>query len=603
MGVLVALALGHCYQLKYTDCSQPVKIKRFDAAEMCKKQESEKTETFKYTILQAAGTRTVKGYHCLVRASTFHFFCGAFSHMKSIRAPQISETVALTPAGCRDMVEKQEFVPPTGGGGFHLKIGSENRVAVNEKGAVEVRDDNVQCRGQEVKVDNQLLSGVVILTEYRVTLREQTFLIKGEEVEVQSPHLKLRCKNKSGGCLTGEGTYYWDPPQECALEKVQDINAQVTLGTYLYDQQKKILINVTGEESTPPGCEEGKLKTTNYDGIYLADQVMASKLPSLEATAFKLDIELKSKSDLIVYELEQQILRGKVDLFGEVCSREVSKLGAVPTKMRDGRFGWIRAGLLYTFECSERISDIAELDKCYTAVPVTGTEGKTIFVDPITKVRVGHAAEIPCDRRFPLTVSSTTSWVSINPHVAVAAPPDSPPRLAGGEVTHLQVSEGGLYTDEEQKAFEDLIAFPTYQEALLTGLTMGVCKDRGECFSSTDLSNAEIYQLGRLIPEATTSIKDQFWSIIREYGDLASCAVLVIVGLYLISCIVMLVWTLITEGPAASIALLITLVCGSVREYRRIGRRRQRERDRGPDQQVTWPLTFPLRPLQLQDTQ
>ena len=125
----------------------------------------------------------------------------------------------------------------------------------------------------------------------------------------------------------------------------------------------------------------------------------------------------------------------------------------------------IKGELLYKFKCAQKEAKIKEDQVCYKDVPLEVQPPS--FVDPLTKLFKQHSVVIPCSKRFPLTVRTTTGWVTILPHVSSTTPPAEGKPEMPTTINHEDLHNGGLYTQSEKKAWEMLISFPHYHEALL----------------------------------------------------------------------------------------------------------------------------------------
>ena len=64
----------------------------------------------KYAILQQMQNQILKGYKCKVIRPNLLLYCGAFSHEKHIRIPEIEITQAVSAAECENMVNTTNFI-------------------------------------------------------------------------------------------------------------------------------------------------------------------------------------------------------------------------------------------------------------------------------------------------------------------------------------------------------------------------------------------------------------------------------------------------------------------------------------------------------------
>jgi len=223
------------------------------------------------------------------------------------------------------------------------------------------------------------------------------------------------------------------------------------------------------------------------------------------------------------------------------------------------------------------------------------------FVDPLTKLLKQHSVVIPCSKRFPLTVRTTTGWVTIRPHVSATTPPEEGKPKMPTTIKHEDLHNGGLYTQSEKKAWEMLISFPHYHEALLKSISWGSCVQTGLCQpEQMDTIGVKSYDINRLIPSLEPlNPFEAIRKFIRTNGDYLALICIVGFLLKLLVDIIILMVTLYNEGPAAVAAMLVLMLCSTRNNYRKIRRRNRRQQGPPAEEEEQIPLraTSPARSI------
>ena len=272
------IGLGQTYRIKYRDCSKPTKIQRVSVHTACESVNEREDEVETYAVLQQMRNQIIRGHKCKVTRSQFMLFCGAFSHERFIQIPEVEVVQATSANDCENMINTNTFVSHYGTT-HGIALGVETIIKVNELGVTHTESNGkVWCKGQEMKLGETVLNDVLIMSQYRITLEKEEFLVattNGQtlhQVEATFDHVKLpkSCRVGSGGCVTNEWTYIWDPaPMQCKLMKVQEGNFVKENG-FLVDHKLKLLFKVTGENGGLPGCPPGKLMYTEQRGVVLS---------------------------------------------------------------------------------------------------------------------------------------------------------------------------------------------------------------------------------------------------------------------------------------------------------------------------------------------
>ena len=173
------------YLLDYIDCLEPQQVTRIDATSACAPVGLPERDEEQVTLVQRIEVRRAQGFRSTVKESRFRYFCGAFSHLKVAKIPEIQHDIPVSPAWCRLMSTQRTFTPPGTIKTFRTEAG--------------IQDD------------------LLVISEYQVLVETEDFSAMNELIESTTDHITLLCKTAEAGCKTGSGTYIWQPPTGCTM--------------------------------------------------------------------------------------------------------------------------------------------------------------------------------------------------------------------------------------------------------------------------------------------------------------------------------------------------------------------------------------------------
>ena len=109
--VLVLLALEvQTYRVKFRDCSTPTNIKQINIFTACDSENESENEVEELAVLQQMRNQILKGHKCQVKRSQWTLYCGAFSHERFIKVPEIEIVQALSATECENLVNTNTFI-------------------------------------------------------------------------------------------------------------------------------------------------------------------------------------------------------------------------------------------------------------------------------------------------------------------------------------------------------------------------------------------------------------------------------------------------------------------------------------------------------------
>ena len=199
-------------------------------------------------------------------------------------------------------------------------------------------------------------------------------------------------------------------------------------------------------------------------------------------------------------------------------------------------------------------------------------------MDPITRMRTQHATQLPCSKKFPITLQvANNTWVAITPAlVPVAAPEQVSLGQGDDDINHIDMTVSGPYTEAEQREWEQILEYPAYHQALLKSVTIGSCLETDSCTAGVgdSITRYDLTGLARIYEEA--NILSRIDAAIRKYGDYMAALVLVIMVVRVMVHITVMVMAYLQGGPAMALAIILTTCCGASETLQKMKRRRQR---------------------------
>ena len=141
-----------------------------------------------FYLIQKKEIKKLKGYSCSVIKSSFLLYCRAFSHQKFAEVPKIEITQEVTRLECQTMVQSQLF-QTLEGTKHKIKMNTENVFSMTEKGMIKDEDNAVSCQGEIVKVHDQLFDNMILISQYKITVLEESYIVQDGQIETLRDHL------------------------------------------------------------------------------------------------------------------------------------------------------------------------------------------------------------------------------------------------------------------------------------------------------------------------------------------------------------------------------------------------------------------------------
>ena len=539
---------------------------------MCDRMKVEQKKRKTYNLLQQKQVTKLDGYSCQVTKSSFLLYCGAWSHTKMAKIPKIEINQMVGTRDCENYLTTSVF-KTLEGSTHRIKLNEETIFSVTEKGLIHDSSSGVTCKGEQMRIGQEIVDNILQMSQYKVTIREEELLAKGQEVEVLTDHTKLSCPARRKGCITGEKTYYWENPvQACALEKIREIEVDTKGDDYIVDHTNKIIFNKTGIQKSPSGCPIADLITTEYENLFLTTSTEFAQSVDI------LDIQnyINNRDNYITYTMEERLNQLQQKTQSNFCQLRYQTEQII--QVESNLFAKITGDTVLVFGCLSKKAKIETLTTCMADIPINTGQ----FVNPQTRVMVKTSPQKECNKHFPMIIESEEGWISINPSLVPVSPPLTKDFVIK-RFAHESLSHGGIYTDEEVKAWESLIEYSSFHTALSQSITYGVCLHEGKC-EQAQINPVPTYNLQNLIDPLKEELS--WFRKIDEAIKLYSgyIGIIVILGwiFKLIIWISAFTTILLKEGTSAAIALFFSTICFSAHQMKKISRRAKQNRTKIP---------------------
>ena len=537
----------------------------------CSPRTLERTKTVEYTLLQKRSVLDMKGFSCRITRSTLTEYCGAYSHTKLAKTPDIEVTYQVSPQVCLNIVNTGIFTTPSGTR-HKIQMNAQNIIKSEDRGTLTIGDNSVSCRGQSMKFDSFIVEDILEVSQYKVTIIKEKFLVgQDNRVETAADHLRLpaRCSVTSRGCQTHDTTYVWIPPRDlCNLEEIRTVQME-KVQNFLVDPIHKVLLMEGPSMPAPAGCPTTLLFGTEYDNLFLAKPGV--KWPKMKNDA-DITTFIKARDDYIAYELERRIEDQENQVQSRICYDTLNDRQNELVQLDGANFIRRNGDAVEYVECKSKKGKLLDnLQLCYDAIPIQGG-----FVKVPTRTFTSHAAPRPCNKHFGLKIfTSEGVWIELNPQAKKIPEPADLPAIEH-DLHHEDLSDGGIYTKTELEAWTRHIELGDIVDAVTKSFTFGVCQAEQKCEGHPDMPSYNLAVLTQGIQIPSISLWQKFDDYIKSWGTYISVVVILIELWHLGLFILMTALAFVADGIVGAKALIYRVLCGTRHEAERVARRHQR---------------------------
>ena len=572
LAILVSSDHLNAYTIDYYDCREIDKLTTYRMSKACSPRTLERTQTVEYTLLQKKKVLNMKGFSCRVLRSTLTEYCGAYSHTKLAKMPDVDVAYQMSPEQCLNIVNTGVFTTPSGTR-HKVTLNSENILKSEDRGALTIGDNSVACRGQSMKFGSFIVEDILEVSQYKVTILKEKFLVGDDNrVETVADHLRLpgRCSVTSRGCQTHDTTYVWQPPRDmCNLEEVRTVH-MVEEHDFLVDYVNKVLLKDGEAIPAPSGCPTTLIHTTEYSNLFLAT-------PGVKWSKMKDDADIttfiKARDDYMAFELEKRIADQEAQTQSRICHNSLKNRQNELVQL-DGPYFLRRNGdAVEHFKCAEKTGQLADDKKiCYDDIPIVGG-----FVKVSTRTFTAHSAPKTCNRHYGLKLLTAEGiWIELNPEAKKIQEPADLPAIEH-DLHHEDLSDGGIYTETELEAWTRHLELGDIVDSYTKSITYGVCQAQEQCESHPAIPSYDLSLLTQgigmvPIPGLWQRIDDS----VRNWGSYVSILVILIEMWRFVLFTIMTALAFAADGMIGVKALIYRVICGTRHEAERVARKHQR---------------------------
>ena len=581
------------YTLSYYNCDEPKITARYSLKSTCAQHQYDElgNSTSDWDLLQQIDFSEVSGFSCQLVVTHFYLMCGAFSHVKFEKVPEVELSETVSVATCRSWARNKKF--QTKDGNKHaLSVPGVTILSLNDLGVLDP-SGSVACQGQSLKIGSQVVEQSLILSQYRVIVSKELYRLKtGTNVEVLSSHTRLpkSCRPKSGSCATDTVTYFWSPElPRCKLEKLSTLHG-IRSGNYIVDKHQKLVIKLLSSVPAPNGCGMQSIFQTPYRHVFIAEH-SEYKWPTFETSEIYLPAFSRALSDYVLWESEkgirEAIRRTKEDLCADKMDFPASKYH----KIHDDLYATRRGDVAYVFRCIKETGTLFDASRCFSDIPIKdhnrhGGTDQVYYVDPITRIKKQVTAPSKCSEEFPLEVKTDQNvFIKITPRIVKVLTPEDKPAFKLGEFHHEDMANRqgstGLYSNKEVSIAVQHVHEEDYRDAVTKTISYGSMSYNG-VFDDRDYQ----FDISKLSPVTILKEMDIFQKVdnfLRRWGAWLSLAVLLLEIARLVMTLAMIGYSLIQDGILGAKAICYSLLCTKIystqSQLERAKRRRLRSQE------------------------
>lgn len=528
----IALCIIRISSYSFTgyDCRKPTNIQEYNIQNFCKINESNLKNKINQTVslLQFDPVYRKNGFSCTKTVSSFKLYCGAFSHEKIPTVPHIEIKEMVDEKECQRWINQKRYVSSRGAE-HSLLINTENIFYETPIGQVLVRNDNVECQGETMKINNQLLDQVVEMKQIKIVISKDKFKFKGNRAESRNQHVQLpsHCHMELGGCSTSQATYIWELGEEhCPLEKVRTTNGNIINQTFV-DEDNLIRIKLLEPSNRNfPGCPDIPLITTEYNRLFITLQ-NTEEFPTITETAIDIAEYIATREDFLMYEIEKKLLNVVEDQDVQGCERNFhlqQQKGIFPWKTKENIFAQFQGEVLSIFSCDKVNVNPRDENECYEELPIIFKE-EQLFLQPITHRITQHGSRRPCEKiKTPKYQTNEGVWISMSPQIHIEPTPSLMYHKLI-KLDHFDMAKGGVFTTTQLQQWQDSVNFEDYKSSINSRINLQACNEES-CISNNYHTGGVREMLMHDLKDL--SIKDWLLDKLQQMGQICSIIVAVL---------------------------------------------------------------------------
>ena len=524
-------------KLKAYDCSKPVKIKNYMInQETCtsKLNISKPEKLVNATLLQKVEIHEQIGYRCAAQVSRWNLVCTqslVANHQRLATVPVIEVPELMTAEQCRRIVTTKQYIGPDGKG-YRLLVGGSRVLTFNLRGKNEVSGHSVYCEGERARIGGNIIDGVLTLEQVKIKVEKVTMMFKKHTIAVKEKHEILNCfRSSQDYCEQATGTYIWQNMEQKPYEIIQKTTGTIQSGTNIFiSHHNKIRLVLKGQKEYSGIL----MKRTNFKNIVLAiDSIEELGFEEIKGNKVKINAWVAARDDYIMYSLEEKLkkvysiskntecLNTQQIAMAQLAMHSASVENLNYLQIKGETFGVIVGESIFQFECNEIIVSPRETNSCFRELPVT-YNGLNYFLEPVSRLLTSQASQVPCTSTLPAKYQTIGgAWIATAPRLYITTnpKPSLQSSLTAFNISHEDMSQGGLYTEQQLEEFVKLIQYPRLRHHIRNELVDNLCMDNNHelcrqiqsTMGSSWLSEKPVFNL-----------KQRITTFLQELGETAA---------------------------------------------------------------------------------
>ena len=528
-------------------CDSPINLRDYRILPrdvVCTDQPVEKPVNRVYSIVQKQAFSHADGFKCTRRVSRFTFICTntlVAAHQRLASIPEIELPQEVSRDDCHSLVTTEEYEGPDGQR-HRVPLGKTTVLNFYEKGRQYSEGDTLVCEGEKVKLGDRVIDGVAILEQIKITTGTRKFRFEAATlgIQVKEEHRVLPCTAFYHYCVTSEGTYLWEELQRTQFQRVRHFTAMTREEEeqkVLISQQQKLRLVLADSEK----YDGRNYHVTKYQNIYVVDGE-AEYLDPFPSDHLQLAAWIAARDDYITWSMEQKIMQAYRAMSNNECQRKKDILhtqlatsytnpeGSHHIHLDQNKFGAIVGETLYTYQCQPVVVQPRTETRCTKELPVS-LDGHKYFLEPVSRLVKRYGNPVPCSHLMPSKfLTNQGQWIAATPQLMITQAPKEMTELSGGagefNMTHTDMTEGGLYTTQQVQEFTKLLNYPRAKTVVANTLYREAChQNQNEVCTSFQ----ETLGLVDNQPTNLFNLRSRILTFLHNFGDAASILVAVFV--------------------------------------------------------------------------
>ena len=542
------------------DCSEPRGIHDTTVPRQadCRDTEDVKGQrNATYQLLQLERRQRTNGTRCSMVMTQSVRYCGVYSHQVVINKYGFTEQITpVSVEDCRRYITSLEFVD-VNGRKHSLQMNAVNSIDYEEKGRTWLDDGEVYCKGEDWRRGDDIMEGVVVFRQLKLSLVHEKFSILNDRVTAYDSNRRLPCAVSSLACATPAKTFIWEPVEdECKLALTRTVTgidvAGPTASVFMSTDQSLVRLI---QRRTVSMC--GRIViATNYDRLFLYP-VERGKLFERRIRPDEVSVSTfaANRDEYLYFHLASLVASEFRKVLQNDCAQAQShsrlafwlqhqQPGMTTLFLGNSTFGTSSGEALYIYACRPTVVRAIVSKECFRGLPVMertireGKEPTVAFMEPLTHRLSRVGIPMPCSTHFiPKYKNKKGTWTAAGERLEETSPPeptevgiDSPTGLLA---ENADWSHSGIYLEGDLEKAETYVDFSRTIEAL--GATMS-----GQ-YLEIPMGNRQIGP-GQVFPSAFPNVPNwknflfkRVMNFLHGWGEAAS----ILLSLYMFGRIIM----------------------------------------------------------------